>query len=153
MFNHEPKEYTCPMCVLAKGGETDLNKQTDIVYEDGDVIALVSPKWWVKNPGNILIIPREHVENIYDISDELLSKIQCLGKKVALGIKEAYKSDGTSFRQHNEPAGGQNVWHYHLHVFPRWEGDDLYQNHDIKNFVSAEERNIYAVKLRAYFAK
>lgn len=153
MFNHEPKEYICTFCVFAKGEETELNKLTDIVYEDKDVIAFVSPKWWAKNPGNILIIPREHAENVYDISDALLSKIQCLGKKVALGIKETYKSEGTSFRQHNEPAGGQNVWHYHLHVFPRWEGDDLYQNHNIKNFVSVEERNIYAEKLRVYFAQ
>ena len=153
MFSHEPEEYICPLCLLAKGGEGNLNRRSDIVYEDEEIVAFVSPKWWVNNPGNILIIPREHVENIYDISDEILSKIQCLGKKVALGIKETYKSDGVSFRQHNEPAGGQDVWHYHLHVFPRWEGDDLYINHNNKSFVSPEERNVYAQKLRDYFAK
>jgi histidine triad (HIT) family protein len=42
-------------------------------------------------------------------------------------MKEAYRCDGTSFRQHNEPAGNQDVWHYHLHVFPRYHGNDLYR--------------------------
>jgi len=41
-------------------------------------------------------------------------------------MKQAWKCDGVSTRQHNEPAGNQDVWHYHMHVFPRWDNDDLY---------------------------
>ena len=153
MYNHEPKDFECPLCVVAQGGETDYNKRSDVVYEDEDVIAYVSPKWWVNNPGNVMVIPKLHVENIYDIGDELLSQVQVAGKKMALAIKESYGCDGVSFRQHNEPAGNQDMWHFHLHVFPRWKGDDLYKNHDNKRYVEEVERKEYSDKLRDYFQK
>ena len=153
MFNHEPKGYLCPLCVVAKGGETDLNKRTDVVFENEDVIAYISPKWWVNNPGNVMVIPRKHFENVFDIPDDLLAKVQLLGKKVALGMKETYQCDGVSFRQHNEPAGGQEVWHFHLHVFPRWKEDNLYLNHKDARYVTAEEKKPYAQKLKNYFEK
>jgi len=102
----------------------------------------------VNNPGNVLVIPKRHVENVYDISDELLGSVQALGKKIAIALKDAYGCDETSFRQHNEPAGNQEVWHYHLHVFPRWKGDALYANHENSRYVDAEERLVYAQKGR-----
>jgi histidine triad (HIT) family protein len=61
-------------------------------------------------------------------------------------LKTAYGCDGTSFRQHNEPHGDQEVWHYHLHVFPRYEGDELYRGR--KRHTTPEERAPYAEKLR-----
>ena len=71
---------------------------------------------------------------------------------VTLGaMKETYGCDGTSLRQHNEPAGNQVIFHFHLHVFPRWEGDNLYANHENNRSVSVDERAPYAEKLRAYF--
>ena len=114
MFNHEPKNYNCPLCVITQGKEVELTKREDVIFEDKEVVAYISPKWWVNNPGNVIVIPRKHVENIYDISDELLCKIQAVGKKVATAIKETYGCDGVSLRQHNEPAGGQDIWHFHL---------------------------------------
>jgi histidine triad (HIT) family protein len=150
MYNHEPKEYVCPLCIVANGGETELNKLSDVIFEDSNVIAYISPKWWKNNPGNVIVTPREHVENVYDISDDALAGMYILGKKIALGLKETYGCDGVSFRQHNEPSGGQDVWHFHLHVFPRWENDDLYLNHKNTRYTAAEERLPYAQKLRAY---
>ena len=151
MFNHEPEGYKCPLCVFTKGEETELNKKTDIVFEDEEMIAYTSPKWWPNNPGNIVIVPRKHIENIYDIPDELLSKINILGKKVGIGIRETYGCDGISYRQHNEPAGNQDLWHFHLHVFPRWNGDDLYLNYNNGRYNIEEERRPYAKKLRDWF--
>ncbi len=151
MYNHEPEDYSCPLCTLSTGGETDYNKRSDVIYEDNDIMVFTSPKWWVNNPGNVMVIPKQHVENLYDIGDDLLAKIQIAGKKTALAIKETYKCDGTSLRQHNEPHGGQDVWHFHLHVFPRWEGDELYVNHKNKSFIEADKRKPYADKLREYF--
>jgi histidine triad (HIT) family protein len=52
-----------------------------------------------------------------------------VGKRIALALRTTYGCNGTSFRQRNEPAGGQEVWHYHLHVFARYLGDDLYGRH------------------------
>ena len=59
--------------------------------------------------------------------------------------------DGTSVRQHNEPAGNQDAWHYHVHVFPRYAGDSLYGTRPYPEFVPAEQRWPYADQLRRYF--
>src|SRR2546421_613310 len=67
----------------------------------------------------------------------------------ALAMKTAYGCEGPSFRQHNEPAGYQEVWHYHLHVFPRYHGDDLYMRSKERRWVTPAERAPYAEKLRA----
>ena len=64
-------------------------------------------------------------------------------------LKTAYRCEGTSTRQHNEPAGYQDVWHLHAHVFPRYPGDRLYERHEEKRWASPEERAPYAAKLRA----
>lgn len=153
MFNHEPEKYDCPFCNFVAGKETELNSKADVIYEDSKILAFVAPKWWVNNPGNVIVIPKLHVENIYDIEDELLGEIQIVGKQVALAMKKGYMCDGVSFRQHNEPDGSQDVWHFHLHVFPRWKDDELYERHKDKRMVPAEERSTYAEKLRPYFTK
>jgi histidine triad (HIT) family protein len=152
MFNHEPRNYDCPFCSLVSGIESDLNRRQDIVYENSHVIASVAPKWWNKNPGHVLVIPKHHYENIYDISDEAIAEVYKVVKKISVAIRSTYDCDGTSNRQHNEPAGNQDVWHFHTHVYPRFDADNLYQNHDDKRFVSAEERLPYAEKLRNYLA-
>lgn len=56
-------------------------------------------------------------------------------------------------RQHNEPDGNQDVWHFHVHVFPRYAGDNLYTNHENKRFVSLAERKVYADRLKAALAR
>jgi histidine triad (HIT) family protein len=71
---------------------------------------------------------------------------------VALAFKAVYDCDGVSTRQHNEPGGTQDVWHYHVHVFPRYTGDSLYLTQNQRRFVTPEERRPYAERLRAYLA-
>jgi histidine triad (HIT) family protein len=61
-------------------------------------------------------------------------------------MKAAYGCDGTSTRQHNEPAGHQEVWHYHLHVFPRFMGDGLYASRKAR--VDEARRAECAARLR-----
>lgn len=153
MHIREPKDYNCPFCKLVRGQDDEINRQEYIVFQDTDTLAYVAPKWWEKNPGHVLVVPKNHIENLYVISDDLLAAVYKTVKKVAIAIKEVYKSDGTSTRQHNEPAGNQNVWHFHVHVFPRYENDELYKNHDKKRWVTHEERLEYARKLKEYFAK
>ncbi|HEX3722191.1 MAG TPA: hypothetical protein VHV31_05340, partial [Nitrolancea sp.] len=58
--------------------------------------------------------------------------------------------DGTSFRQHNEPAGNQEIWHYHLHVFPRYVDDDLYLR--TRRDTTPEERTPYASMVQQYLS-
>ncbi len=98
-------------------------------------------------------MPNQHHENIYDISTEALAAVQLLGQRIAVALKAVYGCEGTSFRQHNEPAGNQEVWHYHLHVFPRYQGDELYVRTYERRNTTAAERAPYAQRLREYFAQ
>lgn len=151
MYNHQPLNYECTFCNFGAGGETTNNKRSDIIFEDSESVAFISPKWWPNNPGHVIIIPKNHVENIYDIDDDLLAHLYVKVKQISISLKKAYHCDGTSTRQHNEPAGTQHIWHFHIHVFPRYMDDNLYSLHESSKIVTAEERKTYAVKLREYF--
>jgi histidine triad (HIT) family protein len=153
MQTHEPENYECPFCILISGKETEINKKSHIVYEDEKTLAYVAPKWWINNPGHVLVVPKAHTENLYTISDEQLSDVYKTVKKIAIAIKETYNPDGVSTRQHNEPAGNQDVWHLHVHVFPRYKDDNLYANHKEQRWVKSEEIIQYAQKLQEYFNK
>jgi histidine triad (HIT) family protein len=149
LTSHAPTGYECPFCRLLGGVETDHNRLDDIVWRDDRTTAFISPRWWPKNPGHVLVIPNEHVENVYAIDDELLGAVYATVKRIAIGLKVAYACQGTSTRQHNEPAGYQDVWHFHAHVFPRYPGDRLYELIEEKRYAPPEERAPYAAKLRA----
>jgi histidine triad (HIT) family protein len=105
----------------------------------------------VNNPGHAIVIPNHHYENLYTIPESSLIEVYKTVKKIATAIRQTYDGcTGTSTRQHNEPAGNQDVWHFHVHVYPRYKEDKLYQNHDNKRFVSPKERKPYASRLRKY---
>jgi histidine triad (HIT) family protein len=154
MYSHKPPDYHCPFCMIVRGVEGDYpyTKQADIVYQDAAITTWVASHQWPKNRGHVLIVPNKHFENIYDLPDELLAKIAVLSKQVALAFKETYGCDGVSTRQHNEPAGGQDVWHYHLHVFPRYTGDNLYEDNAKIALIAPASRLPYAQKLQQWFA-
>jgi histidine triad (HIT) family protein len=147
--SHEPEGYACPFCEVVAGRETEHTLRSDVVYGDGRATAFVSPRWWPANPGNVLVVPDEHHENVYAIPDELLAHVYVVTKRIAVAVRETYGCDGTSTRQHNEPGAGQDVWHFHVHVFPRHRGDDLYRRNAEARWATAEERAPYAAKLRA----
>ena len=152
MFSHEPESYTCPFCRLVAGaglGPAGSN-QDDIIHRDDEVTALVASKWWPNNKGHVLVIPNAHYENIYDLPPALGAPIQRVARAVALAMKATYGCDGVSTRQHNEPEGGQHVWHYHLHVLPRYRRDLLYLTRGHPS--TPHERQPYARKLREHFA-
>jgi len=151
MHNHAPPGYICPFCLVADGTENAhvITLQDDVFYRDADIAAFVCAGCWPNNKGHALIIPNAHYENIYDLPLELSAKIHAFERELALAFKQVYRCDGVSSRQHNEPAGYQDVWHYHLHVFPRYEGDALYQCE--REALPPQERKTYAEKLRRYF--
>jgi histidine triad (HIT) family protein len=155
MYSHQPADYECPFCRVAAGLDCEDNwtKQTDVVWRDDQVTAFINSAFWPNNPGAVVVIPNEHYENVYDIPDDVLGTVQVAGKRLALALKAAYGCDGTSFRQHNEPAGSQDVWHYHLHVFPRYPDDNLYARSKERRVVLPAEREPYAEKLRRYLSE
>lgn len=154
MYNHQPKNYVCPLCQVAKGEATDRGSlESSVIFRDENITAYVSPKWWKSNPGHVIIIPNQHFENLFDLPEKFGHLIFDCSKKVAVALKKAYGCDGVSTRQHNEPAGNQDVWHYHLHVYPRYTGDNLYSNHQDSYWTNEEQRKPYAEKLKAALIK
>jgi len=153
VFNHEPESYACPFCRLVGGldDEQRVNTQRDIVRRNGLATAFVAPRWWPNNHGHVLVVPDAHHENLYDLPADSGHAVHDLVREVAIGIRHTYDCVGTSVRQHNEPAGYQEVWHYHVHVYPRSAGDNLYGSQPDPGFVSAEVRQPYAQRLRDYF--
>jgi histidine triad (HIT) family protein len=75
--------------------------------------------------GHCLVIPRAPARNILDIDDAVLSRLYVGVAKVARAAKKAFRADGLTIQQFNEPAGGQIVFHMHVHVLPRFEGVKL----------------------------
>jgi histidine triad (HIT) family protein len=152
MFEHAPPGYVCPFCLLTDGAFGDprlLTLAADVVLRSDEVMAIVSPHWWPNNPGHVLVVPTEHHENLYTLPPRQGLAVFEASQRVAIAMKQAYRCDGVSTRQHNEPAGNQDVWHYHLHVFPRWTGDELYANHAHRlDLAPPEERARHAALLR-----
>lgn len=94
----------------------------------GLATALVAVRWWPRNRGHVLVVPDAHHENLYDLPSSSGHAVHDLVREVAIAIRATYGCDGTSVRQHNEPVGNQDVWHYHVHVFPRYFHDRLYSS-------------------------
>ena len=153
MYKHAPQDYVCPFCLLINGikNEHVLSVQSDIFYQNNNMIAFISSHQWPNNFGHALIMPQQHFENLYELPVELGAKIFSVAQKTAKAMKAVYGCDGISTRQHNEPAGNQDVWHYHLHVFPRYKDDNLYFLKRAE--MPFEKRAQFALKLRDYFTE
>ncbi len=93
------------------------------VYEDEDFKAILDI-----NPaarGHVVILPKRHAANIYEIPDEDAAKILPVAKKIATALRDAFGCDGVNILQNNGEAAGQTVFHLHVHVIPRFAGDDV----------------------------
>jgi histidine triad (HIT) family protein len=155
MFRHAPENYICPFCHLVQGVEDQhvFSVQSDIIYRDKSVTAFISSHQWPRNPGNTIIVPNKHYENIFDLPDAYAPEIQRVSRLISLAMKAVYSCEGISIRQHNEPAGYQDVWHYHVHVTPRYTDDRFYPTYAERSLIPAGERAIHAEKLKSGLAK
>ena len=150
VLRHAPPGYDCPFCAVVRGEDAPWTVQSDVVWRADETTAWVNPRWWANNAGHVLVVPNRHVENLFEVDGDLAATIHDAARRLALALKLAYGCDGISTRQHNEPGGDQEVWHYHLHVFPRWPGDDLYGSEH--RLTTLEERRPYVERLRAALA-
>ncbi|MFI5698150.1 HIT family protein [Kribbella sp. NPDC051586] len=151
MYNHEPDGYDCPFCRLAAGLGDALTTQHDIVLRGEHALAFVASRWWPNNPGHVLVVPTAHHENLYDLPPTSGHAVHDLVREVAIAIRSTYNCAGTSTRQHNEPAGHQDAWHYHVHVFPRYPNDNLYTTRHLPNPATPAQREPYINRLTNYF--
>lgn len=108
----------CIFCKIASG---EIPATT--LYEDQDfrVILDLGPA----SKGHALILPKEHYANIYEIPEELAGKAMILAKKMANVLTRALKCDGFNIVQNNGQPAGQTVFHFHMHLIPRYEGDEV----------------------------
>ena len=114
------KDDNCIFCKLANGDIPVFS-----LYEDDDfkVIFDAGPA----TDGHALVIPKEHAANVYEMDDELLGKAHALAKRTARVLTDAFEADGINILQNNSPAAGQSVFHFHIHVIPRHEGDNAFR--------------------------
>jgi histidine triad (HIT) family protein len=151
LYTHAPADYVCPFCPIVAGADnpSPYTQQSDVVYRDQHTTAFVTVHWYPNNPGHVLVIPNRHIENIYSLTPDIAAHVHEASRQIALAMKQAYGCDGISTRQHNEPAGSQYVWHYHLHIFPRFAGDRLYDLAHQHRMTTPAERLPYAEQLRS----
>lgn len=156
MFNHAPADYVCPICLAIEGIENEhtMAKQADIVYRDKFALVYVNSKFVGNNPGHVIVVPTAHFENLYELPIKYAHRIIEVSQKMALALKAVRHCDGVWVVQNNEPASGQHAFHYHMHIFPRFNGDSL-RELDVAGDVRVakpSERAPYAAALRTYLA-
>lgn len=149
-------DYICPICLGNRGVESKdtLLNQSDLVFSD-DLVSVWINSFWVKgNEGHLIVVPNEHFENIYTVSNLVGYRIFEISKIMSIAIKSVYNCDGITLRQNNEAAGDQHAFHYHLHIFPRYENDNFNQELTKKSYLSdPKDRIEYVTKLKEYFSK
>lgn len=107
----------CVFCNLANG-----IWDSATLYEDEDFRVVLDLGPAAK--GHALILPKEHYANIYEIPEEKAAKAMLLAKKMATVMTEALGCDGFNIVQNNGEAAGQTVFHFHMHLIPRYEGEE-----------------------------
>ena len=115
------------------------------VYEDDETLALMDIM--PRADGHVLVIPKAGFRNLLDADEDALGAVARTAKRIANAAMKAFAADGITVQQFNEPAGGQVVFHYHVHVIPRFEGVAL-QPHT-GEMADGEVLKANAEKLRA----
>ena len=93
------------------------------VYEDADTLAFMDVM--PQGEGHTLVIPKAPARGLLDADPASLAALTASVQRVARAVKAAFRADGLTVFQFNEPAGGQTVFHLHVHVIPRWDGVPL----------------------------
>lgn len=110
------KKDDCIFCKLANGVIP-----TNSIYEDEDfnVILDLAPA----TKGHALILPKEHADNLYELPEETAAKAMVLAKKLATHMTQKLECDGFNIVQNNGTVAGQTVFHFHMHLIPRYKED------------------------------
>ena len=93
------------------------------VYEDENAIAVMDINPWTR--GHVVVFPRKHAENLFEIEDDELQKVIVAAKRVATEVRDGLDCDGVNLLQSNGRAAWQTIFHLHFHVIPRYEDDPL----------------------------
>ena len=110
------KDNNCIFCKIANG---EIPSRTIEENELCRVVLDVAPA----TKGHALILPKEHCRNLYDLPEEMGAEVMKMAQKVALKMKNQLQCDGVNLVQNNEEPAGQTVFHFHMHVIPRFIDD------------------------------
>lgn len=135
-------ESSCIFCRIAQK-----QASASLVYEDEKVIAFLDIR--PLNEGHTLVIPKVHYESIFDIPQELIAYLHGIVKQIAIAVEKATKADGISIIQQNGKAAGQDIFHLHVHVIPRYEGQKLPSLSEISE-ADMEKLRQSTAKIRKY---
>ena len=107
-------------CIFCKLANKDI--PTNIIYEDEKFTVILDASPATK--GHALILPKNHAANIYELPDEDAADIFVLAKKLATKMTEILHCDGFNIVQNNGEVAGQTVFHFHMHLIPRYKDDN-----------------------------
>jgi histidine triad (HIT) family protein len=117
-----------------------------VVHEDAEALAFMDIGQ--VNPGHVLVASKAHVENVYGLSEAQAAAVFRAAAKVAKAVRAAFDPPGLSIYQANGKPAGQTVFHFHLHVLPRHDGDGMQFTWPVKN-PPREKLEEYAARIRA----
>lgn len=127
-------------CIFCKIIAGDIPSAT--VYEDRDfkVIMDISPA----AKGHLIILPKKHAADLFELDEDTASKVLFVAQKVAKAVKEELNCDGINILQNNGEAAGQTVFHYHVHIIPRYDGDTVQMTWEHGKYADGEAAELAA---------
>lgn len=137
---------TDPNCVFCKIVAKQI--PATVVHEDADALAFMDIGQ--VNPGHVLVAAKAHAENIYALEDVQARSVFGAAARVARAIRAAFSPEGLSVYQANGKAAGQTVFHFHVHLVPRHDGDGMALTWPVKN-PPRDELEEYARRIRDQF--
>lgn len=112
------RQADCVFCQIVAG-----QAPASVVYQDEKVIAFMDLNQ--PNPGKVLVMPRCHIETIYDLDDGLAAHLMQVSVRLARALRTTIQPDGLNLFQANGAAAQQSVFHFHLHLVPRYHSDSI----------------------------
>lgn len=137
---HANHDESCVFCKIVAGDIPAVK-----IFENDAVLAFLDIK--PVNKGHVLVIPKDHFENIYTVPPELWCRVMLAVQEVSVAVKNAVSADGINLVMNNESAAGQLVYHAHIHVVPR-ENEDGLVHWPHKNYDDEEDAKSVAEKIR-----
>jgi histidine triad (HIT) family protein len=147
-MSKEPASTSCVFCRILEG---ELAPGV-VAFRDSHAAVFPSLHQQPRNRGHMLVVPTRHVRNIYELDGNLAGPLMATLSRVAGAVKHSFNADGVSIRQNNDPHGGQDVFHLHFHVIPRFACDGFTVLHPSLGAIelSIDERLEQAKRLRLW---
>ncbi len=132
------------MCIFC--GIAERTEKEAVVWENSTVSVIVTLHQKARNRGAIMVIPKEHYSDLYELPVQTLCEVARVSKLCANAMKASLGCDGITILQNNESAGGQDVFHYHLHVIPRYQSDQYFES--VASVCSLQDRRALGETIR-----